>query len=313
MATMEEQRGAAARAESHIPRMTPFRQIYRAYSTLMGLRGSVEALSQRLDKMAQELAPVAPSIERMSPKIDVIEEKISQKKPVDLYDRHGFTFMLDRSSLVDRTMIETSQWEPGQVELFTRLMEHFRGAQSNVFLDIGSYWGLYSFLAVKSRIFDKIYAFEADPSNFAQLQANVFLNRAANEIKAFNKAVSAKAGFLNVWNSFTHTDGNRAGVGIVSEDFPHPTSRVESVMIDEFLGLKEANLAVKIDVEGHELAVLSGMERTIRDNRVIMQVEIYPEQQAAVFPLLERLGLRRINQIEHDFYYTNINESTLGY
>lgn len=300
------------------PTMTPFRQIYRAYNTLIGLRESVASLSNRVDRIAEEVAPVAPHVESIAPKLDDIIGAVgslqqtialNSKKAVDLYERHGFTFVLDRSSLVDRTMIETSQWEPGQVDYFTRLMEHFRGSTDTVFLDIGSYWGLYSFLAVKSRIFEKIYAFEADPNNFAQLQGNVFLNRAASEITAFNKAVSKEPGFLHVWNSMTHTDGNRGGVGIVAEDFPHPTSRIESVTLDGFLGLKNRNIVIKIDVEGHELEVLSGMEQTVRDNRIIMQVEIYPAQQAAVFPLIEqRLGLRRINQVEYDFYYTNIED-----
>ncbi|HDR9834722.1 TPA: FkbM family methyltransferase [Burkholderia multivorans] len=308
----------------NIPRMTPFRQIYRAYSTLIGLRGSVDALTHRVDGVADRVDHLAnrvdgvadaagaiePTLTKINEAIGSIQESIAinAKKPIDLYERHGFTFVLDKSSLVDRSMIETSQWEPGQVDFFTRLLEHFRGEAGNVFLDIGSYWGLYSFLALKSRLFDKIYTFEADPNNFAQLQANIFLNRAAREITAFNKAVSLKPGFLNVWNSLCHPDGNRGGVGIVADSFPQPTSMVESITIDGFLQLRGRNIAAKIDVEGHEFEVLSGMEQTIRDNRVIMQVEIYPAQYDAVFPLIDRLGLHRIHQVEHDFYLTNIAE-----
>lgn len=230
---------------------------------------------------------------------------------IDVYGRLGCQFMLDRASLVDRTVIETGEWEPAQVSFFTRLAEHFRGQNNNVFLDIGSYWGLYSFLFLKTGIFDKIFAFEADAHNFAQLQSNLFLNRAARHIKAFNKAVSAKDEMMYVWDSLTHPDGNRAGVGMVHKEFHLPTSQVEAVTIDSFLALQDANLVIKVDVEGHEQHALAGMEKTLRENRVLMQIEIYEPQQAVTFPMLEKMGMRCIHQIDHDFYYTNIGQDAL--
>lgn len=80
---------------------------------------------------------------------------------------------------------------------------------------------------------------------------------------------------------------------------------VDGVTLDGFLGLKDRNLLIKIDVEGHEQHVLLGMEETVRNNRLLMQIEIYEEQQPVTFSILERLGLRRLHQINHDFYYTN--------
>jgi FkbM family methyltransferase len=221
--------------------------------------------------------------------------------------------MLDRASLVDRTVIETGEWEPAQVSFFTSLAEHFRGQKNNVFLDIGAYWGLYSFLFMKTGIFDQIFAFEADAHNFAQLQTNVFLNRSARQIKAFNRAVSEKDQMMYVWDSLSHPDGNRGGVGMVHKEFHLPTSPVEAVTIDSFLPLKDANLMIKVDVEGHEQHVLSGMEKTLRENRVIIQIEIYEPQQAVTFPMLEEMGMRCIHRIDHDFYYTNIGQDILGH
>jgi len=309
--------------------MTPFRQLYRAYSTLLGLREAVEVLTHKVnvnaaalqsiapkvDNTAQALSAIAPKMDGVAAAIGTINDAIVAKatKQIDVYERLGFTFMLDRNSLVDRVMIETGSWEPGQVEFFTRLLEHFRSSAGNVFLDIGGYWGLYSFLALKTRIFTKHYAFEADAHNFSQLQSNIFLNRAASEITAFNKAVSSKSDTLNVWNSLTHPDGNRGGVGIVDEGFHLPTARVDSIAIDDFIELKGVNIAIKMDVEGHEQHALKGLERTFRENRILMQVEIYPNAQDAVLPLLEKFGLRCIKQIEYDFYYTNIDPSALGY
>jgi hypothetical protein len=55
------------------------------------------------------------------------------------------------------------------------------------------------------------------------------------------------------------------------------------------------------------------MERTLGENRILMQIEIYPNQQETAFPVLEHVGLRLIKQVEYDFYYTNIDESKLGF
>lgn len=234
------------------------------------------------------------------------------KQQIDFFDRMGFRLILDRSSIVDNHVITMDEWEPQQVSFFTQLAEHYRGQKNNVFLDIGAYWGLYSLIFNRTGIFDQIFTFEADAHNFSQLQAQIFLNRVAGKINAYNKAVSSKNQVMHVWNSLSHPDGNRGGVGMVHEGFKYPTSKVDAVTIDSFLNLSDHNLAIKIDVEGHEQHVLPGLERTMHDNRVILQVECYEPQQDATFPILERLGLRRFHQIEYDFYYTNIDGLKAG-
>ncbi len=117
---------------------------------------------------------------------------------------------------------------------------------------------------------------------------------------------------MHVWDSLSHPDGNRGGVGMVHEQFHLPTSTIDAVMLDSFLPLSNANLVIKIDVEGHEQHVLAGIEDTVKNNRILMQIEVYELQQAVVFPMLEKMGLRRIHQIDHDFYYTNIAADILG-
>jgi FkbM family methyltransferase len=297
--------------------ITPFRQMTRAYSSLLALNSATEEIARGVAHISSKLADYAKPPGTANPPLEpeprtATEPTVLQFHEVDVYGRLGHQFMLDRASLVDRTVIETGRWEPQQVSFFTNLAEHFRGQKNNVFLDIGAYWGLYSFLFLKTGIFDQIVAFEADAHNFAQLQSNVFLNRAARQIKAFNRAVSAKDQTMYVWDSLTHPDGNRAGVGMVHKEFHLPTVQVEAVAIDSFLPLMDANLVIKVDVEGHEQHVLTGMEKTLRENRVIMQIEVYEPQQAATFPMLESVGLRRIHQIDHDFYYTNIAPDILG-
>src|SRR5262249_22318096 len=108
-------------------------------------------------------------------------------------------------------------------------------------------------------------------------------------------------------------DGNRGGVGMVAkDDHLRPSREVRGVRLDSFLKLSDANLLIKIDVEGHEQHVLAGMEETVRNNRVIMQVEIYEPQMEATLPILGRWGLRRMHQTEHDYSYPNTDPAVLG-
>lgn len=65
--------------------------------------------------------------------------------------------------------------------------------------------------------------------------------------------------------------------------------------------------------QGHELDVLKGTERTILNNRIILQIEIFEPQQRQVFPFIEGLGLRRVAEHYPDYFFTNIKARELGY
>jgi FkbM family methyltransferase len=288
-------------------RYTPFRQMARVYSSMLSLADTNREISNTLAHLSAQLgAPASPPQGQSQP-------DSGAAVPIAIYPRLGYQFLLDRTSLVDRTVIETGTWEPGQQNYLQSLAARLRDQPNNVFLDIGAYWGLYSFLMAQTGIFQQIVAFEADAHNFSQFQSNIFLNRAAQRIKAYNKAVTAQDQTMHAWDSLTHPDGNRGGVGMVAADDERPSAVVEGVAIDSFLQLRDANLVIKIDVEGHEQHVLAGMLETARRNRVILQVEIYEPQMAATLPILERMGLRRIHQIEHDYYYTNFDPALLGH
>ncbi|WEF35777.1 FkbM family methyltransferase [Pseudoduganella chitinolytica] len=285
------------------------RQLTRAYGSLLSLADAAQSMKGSLGVLAAVAREQHGGILAPAP-VAQPAERIGGTQQVDIHVKLGLQLLLDRSSLVDRTVIETGSWEPGQVAYMTGLAQRYRSLDKPVFLDIGAYWGLYSLLMAKTKIFQEIHTFEADAFNFGQLQANLFLNRASRDIRALNKAVSLREGMIDVWDSLGHPDGNRGGVGIAARGVHFPISEVECVTVDKFLHLQDRDILVKIDVEGHERDVLLGMEATLRNNRVIMQVEIYEPQMAGVLPILESYGMRRFHQIDHDFYYTNIDGVT---
>ncbi|MPZ32613.1 MAG: FkbM family methyltransferase [Rhodospirillales bacterium] len=82
--------------------------------------------------------------------------------------------------------------EKGTIDTLLGLarQERQRHGGKAVFLDIGAHWGLYALVARQSGMFDRIVAFEPDPTNYGQLQANLFLNGATTAIEALQLATS---------------------------------------------------------------------------------------------------------------------------
>ena len=267
---------------------TPLRQTIRAYSALLNISDKISSI---------EAAMGAP---KAAPR---------PRSKFDIHDRQGLTLLLDRGSIVDRALIDSDAWEREQLDYLFHLARRAGRIGSMTFVDVGAYFGLYSLLALRTGLFDRIHAFEADRDNFAQLQANLLLNDATHAITAANMAVTDTTGTIRFRDSRTHPDGNRAGVGILAsgaDSYPAPATT-----IDAALPATGPVIVMKIDVEGHEARVLKGMERTLRNNRVVMQVEIYEAQNDVSLAEIARLGLRRLNTIYPDHYFTNMTDAEL--
>lgn len=228
-----------------------------------------------------------------------------QPEQFGLYDRLGLRLLLDRSSLVDRTIIETGEWESEQIEYLFSVAKSI-GARDMIFLDVGAYFGLYSMLALRSGLFREVYAFEPDRHNFAHLQATLLLNDAAHAIHAINAAAYSSSTMVDFMDSRHCDGGNRAGSGIVAAGTSASYS-VRAVALDDVIDIRGATIVAKIDVEGHEASALMGAERMVRANKLLAQIEIFDAHARATIAETERLGLRRVQSIGPDWYMSNAN------
>lgn len=293
--------------------VTPFRQLTRAYSALLNINhavGNLHALQR--DAIREGMAGVESAAGVQVAIAAVAQPIVAPVRDVDVHERMGLNLLLDKSSLMDRCVIETGTWEPEQLAYVAELTERFRKFDKTMFLDIGSYWGLYSLLAMKSGVFAEQYAFEADRHNFAQLQSNIFLNHAAGKIKSINKAVSEEVAVLRFRDSTTHPEGNRAGASVIGWDEDFAGYAVDAVPIDLAVPVADRYILMKLDVEGHEAPVLRGLTQTVAKNKVVMQVEIFEQHHDQVFAEIDRMGLRTIHKIYPDHYLTNMTVEELG-
>ena len=303
----------------------PLRPMLKSYSAVLAISNSLNQIAFELQNLshiqsqrtsAEQLALAIGSAVKKSEEIQpVIAAPVPDPRPtfpVDVYQRLGFNLLLDPSSIVDHCVIETGTWEPEQLAYFAQLIERLRGRPRLVFFDIGSYWGLYSLITQRTKAFSEIRAFEADKCNFGQLQSNLFLNNALHAVRALNMAVSDQVATLTFWDSRTHPDGNRAGVGIIDNSGERQGYPVNADTIDNLTTESGSCILMKIDVEGHEEFVLRGMQRTVATNKVVMQIEVYEAQHDRVFSEVEKLGLRCFHTIYPDYYLTNMTIEELG-
>jgi len=149
-------------------------------------------------------------------------------------------------------------------------------------LDVGANWGLHTlYLARLVKSTGKVIAFEPHPTVFNELVANVALNQ-FQQVEAFNFALAKTSGEVKFGLGSTSKTSH-----IVNPLFPNVGTTIctKTYALDEWL--KEHQITalrlMKIDVEGAESEVLQGAERTIRQFRPRLVVELHtPEQDLAV-------------------------------
>jgi FkbM family methyltransferase len=127
----------------------------------------------------------------------------------------------------------------------------------DLFLDVGANAGLYS-VWVSGITGARVIAFEPVPATFNLLTKNIRLNDLTDLITAYQTAVGSESSYATMTASEGGLDH------IVADGSGGTTVRVEVKRLDDVTaGLHPK--AIKIDVEGFELAVLTGAKKLLED------------------------------------------------
>ena len=179
---------------------------------------------------------------------------------------------------------------PGSVlenELFWR--DNFEGERTAVaaigthidraeaFLDVGANTGFYSLYAKARKPVLKVLAFEPSPANLGLLRQNVEMN--GFNIQTFEAAVTDKDGDVTLYDFAEHS----YSASLVEDFRPGAVARtVQGLTLDTIVeshSLTGKKLLIKVDVEGHEQAVLAGASRLIGTNPTFL-IEILTDEAA---------------------------------
>lgn len=214
-----------------------------------------------------------------------------------IVSRNGGLFLVNFFNWADRTLLLQGSSERNQIAYLLDQVVH---KQCEIFIDVGAHFGTYTIFVALKTACREIFAFEPDLRNYAQLEANLLLNDLVGRVDARPVAISDHVGrvsFLaspapyNVWSKIVE--------GTAEE------TTVPAVRLDEIFDFRHRKLALKIDIEGHELQALDGMKKLLSENECVVQVECFE----ANFPVFKQaigdLGYRLIHEIAFDRYFAN--------
>ena len=186
----------------------------------------------------------------------------------------GKFYVDDNPAQVKKTLLGGKPWEP---HVIWELKEFL--SPGDTVLDIGAHIG--SITIAMARLIGPdgtVYAFEPQKKIYRELVQNIKLNELANAVP-LRFAISSEPGLIEMSTGDTH-DG-RVSVGKGGD-------KVEARAIDSF-GFSDVSL-MKIDVEGHEVEVLRGAEKTIGAFHPVIIIEIWQRSRETVIPILEGYG-----------------------
>lgn len=198
---------------------------------------------------------VAPARRQLAPEVDVPVP--GGRLRVDLRDR----------------IIGSLLFVDGDYEAHVRAVFEQLKLEGAVCVDVGANIGLHTvFLSRAVGPRGRVVAFEPEQANFRLLEHNVAANGLAN-VEPHRQALSDAAGELilrlDPENFGNHQLSGGAG-GQVDQ-------RVETVPGDAVLAGVSGIGLIKIDVQGHEMRVLRGLEATLaRSPSVVLSIEVSP-------------------------------------
>ncbi len=177
-------------------------------------------------------------------------------------------------------------------------------APEGFLVDVGANVGFYTNLALKRGNATGVYAFEPNPDVYPLLVKNIKNNNL--EADAIHAAVSESEGSLTLAPNTVHTGASNVcgGSGV----------QVPAVSFDDFAGEHEIDpksiSCIKIDVEGHELSALQGMQRTLHElqpkSRLFVEIWSNSEAQEKTIAFIKWCGFKQIDQTGDNYLFKKV-------
>jgi FkbM family methyltransferase len=149
------------------------------------------------------------------------------------------------------------------------LMPHIKGNED--FIDIGAHIGFYSLFFSTLLNAGKVFSYEANKKNFIKLKKNILLNKFKN-IECYNFGISSHNGKTRLYDTSLYNEGGHF-INLEDKSVNKKFKIIKIFKLDSLLKNYNKNLFIKIDVEGHEMHVLSGMKNILKKANCFLIVE----------------------------------------
>lgn len=168
-----------------------------------------------------------------------------------------------------------------------------------IFLDVGANQGLFALLAARNSACVQCLAFEPVESTFTLLERNVLHSPLPKRVQPVRAAVASKAGTAEIKLSQGHSGAASLADRDIGQGGTQTIRTVAAAEIEMMLA-KDADIFVKIDVEGFEPVVIAELLRlrsAQRITHVFCEIDLDWVSFDDVSNSLSRLGLT--NQSRH--------------
>tara|TARA_B100000787_G_scaffold138640_1_gene107528 strand:+ start:159 stop:914 length:756 start_codon:yes stop_codon:yes gene_type:complete len=176
-------------------------------------------------------------------------------------------------------------------------------------IDVGVYRGVYSY--EMSKYSKLVHAFEPNPILFNNIENH--LKKIIKNIKFYNNALSNKDELISLRVPIRNKNNDKknyeeyfqmgkASIHTKNNMNEFESFDIKSKQLDSFNFANKISF-IKIDVEGHETEVIKGSERTIKNNKPVLLVEI--EEQYTQTKVEDTLNY--INSLGYKSFYFKDN------
>jgi len=170
----------------------------------------------------------------------------------------------------------------------THLMRRCVELRPELLIDIGANRGIYTCILLRHGSAPRSACFEPDRVNLIQLKANLLINGVLDRATVHEVALGdANRRMSLVPGPQTTTDYSKVDGGFSRVAETGGEYEVEMARLDDVLLLSGRTLVIKMDVERFECRVVAGMQRTLRENKCLVQIEVDQETRDQIIEMMK--------------------------
>jgi FkbM family methyltransferase len=222
----------------------------------------LRASARSSDSYARTARRISPRLREENPRLVKIPERWSEQDPTVPVRRAGLSLELDLRDNLQAILFYTGVYEP---DFSRHLLTHLR--PGDVVADIGAHIGVHALAAARRLAHlggGRVLAFEPAADSAAKMRAAAL--RAHLDIEIVEAACSDRAGRLPLFADERYPVFD-AGVRSL-HGHGRQVGEIATVCFDDWAAARPGGPlprldVVKVDVEGHEAAALTGMRTTL--------------------------------------------------
>ena len=246
-----------------------------------------------------------PLLKRLIPSLGIRILTLT-KKNRGYFNINNIRMFLDFLDPIDRQIILNKEYESYEFSTLSNLVEKY---SIDNFIDVGANCGFYSFHLSKNL---NVFAFEPNQEAFFKLNKTLELNHKFKErVKIYPFGISEENKNLKMKTKvkFGYVQTGGSSVSSPTEEIGHKIFHADFKIGDEIIKLSNHKIAIKIDVEGHELSVLKGFFKLLNNNKCIIQIEIFDKNFIDVDKFLKENKFSKIINVSQNsnYFYSNFN------